>query len=240
MKTEALKHFAKNTLATFIFSMSLLFVSAEGNKDSNTNTLSYDLGNAEVSIEYLNESISDNKESIAELNPAIINLSKNMTVNGDHLNKGEYKVVLKESQSGLTLSFQSTANDDEALTVQLDSKMGEHSDFINYSLWIIENDKLQGEINYDGKDYTFTMEVSLSNKIFSYLEREELENSSDWLDYYQAGIYAYKNNIDLDKSYKYAEKALQAGQNEYTIELSLLYLEALGRDTEAQQLSALK
>jgi hypothetical protein len=80
----------------------------------------------------------------------------------------------------------------------------------------------------------------LSNTIFSYLEKEESENTSDWVDYYQAAIYAYKNNIDLEDSYKWAQKALKSDENEYTRNLNRMYLESFEENTEAQQLSALR
>ena len=104
----------------------------------------------------------------------------------------------------------------------------------------MENDKLAGEFNWKDNQYTFSMEIALSNTIFSYLEQEEDLNTSDWVDYYQAAIYAYKNNIDLDDSYEWAQKALKTDKNEHTIKLNSMYISALGQENEAQQLTALQ
>ena len=123
--------------------------------------------------------------------------------------------------------------------VQLDARSADMSKFINISLARVEDDKLMGSIAFEDKIYEFSMEVSLSNKIFAHFQKEQDQRSADWLDYYQTAIYAYKHKINLEESYAIAQKALEAEQNEHTIELSLLYLEALGRSEEAQEFSAL-
>lgn len=235
MKTIELTHYVKSAVSTFVFLMILSIGLAGGNIEAKSNLLSYDLGKAKVNIEFDNQSA----DVSTKIQAAIFSFNKNMTINGTHINKGVYDVTLRESQLGTTLIFYSNAKKEENVSLLLESIDAADSDYMNYSLEQIEEDKLKVEIAYKGVKYAFTMELALSNIIFSHLNKEEYENTSDWLDYYQAGIYAYKNNIDLEKSFKYAERALKEGQNEYTIELSLLYLEALGRNYEAQQLSAL-
>ena len=123
--------------------------------------------------------------------------------------------------------------------VALDERKGTYTEFINYSLQVIEDDKIAGEFNWKESTYTFSMEVSLSNALFSYLDKGERENTTEWIDYYQVAIYAYKNNIDIVESYELAQQALKQESNEYTQELNRMYLDALDQDN-AQQLSALQ
>lgn len=231
------------TLATLL--VAVLFAStnllAGGNKDDNENTLSYKLERASVDIKYITMQDPNTTERLTlnNIQPAHFEFSKNMNVNDVHIRSGEYEVSLIEFKDGLGFNFHALDTKREDIKVALDTKKGKYNEWLNYTLHIVENDKIAGEFNWKESTYTFTMEVSISNNVFSYLQKEELENTTEWIDYYQAAIYAYKNNIDLNSSFSWAKKALSADQNEHTIKLNMLYLEALGRSTEAQQLSAL-
>ena len=219
----------------FLFSLGLI---ASPNSKDNFNHLEYDLGKAVVSIDY--QSSESQKTTIDEVQTALFSFSRNMVVNDVHIQKGEYEVSLKENDKGLTLAFEPFMKSSKVKEVQLDARTADMSKFINISLARVEDDKLMGSIAFEDKIYEFSMEVSLSNKIFAHFQKEQDERSADWLDYYQTAIYAYKHKINLEESYAIAQKALEAEQNEHTIELSLLYLEALGRSEEAQEFSALQ
>lgn len=227
-----------------ILLIAILFTStkllAGGNKN-NENTLSYNLGKASVDIKYISmqDPNTSDQLTLRNIQAAHFEFSKNMNVNDVHIGRGEYEVSLIEFEGGLGFNFHVLDVRKEDIQVALDEKKGQYNEWLNYTLQVVEDDKIAGEFNWKENTYTFSMEVSISNKVFSYLEREEQENTSEWIDYYQAAIYAYKNDIDLDHSFTWAKKALEANQNEHTLELNMLYLEALGRDDEAQQLSAL-
>ena len=241
MKTLTSK--TTRTLATVL--MAFLFTSATllagGHKDSQENSLSINLTKGSVDIKYISSQdlSKTDRLSLKNVQAALFIFTRNMSVNDVHINRGEYEVSLIEFKDGLGFNFHSLKSKQEDIQVALNEKNGKYSEFLNYNLHVIEDDKIAGEFNWKESTYTFTMEVSLSNTIFSYLQKEEEEKTVEWIDYYQASIYSLKNDIDIANSYSWARKALTADQNEHTIKLNILYLEALGRDDEAQQLSAL-
>ena len=240
---RTLKSKTTRTLATLLiailFSSTSLF--AGGNKETKENTLSYELNKGSVDIKYISmqDPNSSDRLTLKNIQAAQFSFTRNMNVNNVHIASGEYEVSLIEFEDGLGFNFHALDNKKEDVQIALDERQGVYSEWLNYDLQVVEDDKIAGKFNWKESTYTFTMEVSISNSVFTYLQKEELENTVEWIDYYQAAIYAYKNNIDLDRSFSWAKKALHADQNEHTIELNMLYLEALGRDDEAQQLSAL-
>jgi hypothetical protein len=224
-------------------SMLLILTSslASDKEAMSNNSISYHLANGSVEIQY--QSIQGPSEvlDLEILRPAIFDFSKNMTVNGKHINKGQYEVRPLNVEDGVVFNFHPVNDKTLADTqVKLVAGEGQFSEWLNYSLAPVEDDKLLGEFNWKEAHYIFSMEIALSNTLFSYLEKEEEDHSSDWLDYYQVAIYSYKNNINLNSSYKWAQKALKKEQNEYTMDLNRKYIEALNKDNSAQQLSALQ
>jgi hypothetical protein len=244
MKATRMNNFRKIALLILSVIFGAGVTLATGPSASIKNSISYSLDQGTVSISYLNIHNTNDQEndlSPDNVEPAIFELSRNMKVNGSHINKGDYEVSLIETANGLGFNFHSLDKRKQAdIQVALTSEPGEYAEFLNYSLQVIENDKIAGQINWKENKYTFSMEIALSNAIFTSLERKENEKNYDWMDYYQAAIYAYKNKIDLEKSYEWAEKAMKLNQNQYTVNLSILYLESMGQNTEAQQLSALR
>lgn len=228
-------------VASILLSASITLSSGQGSDKQNS--ISYNLDKGSVEISYLSIQDPNNSEMLTldNVQAAYFDLSRNMTVNGTHINKGEYEVSLISYKNGLGFNFHSLDDKKRPDTqVALDAEKSTYSEFLDYSLRVIEADKIAGEFNWKESKYKFSMEIALSNTIFSYLEKEENENTSDWVDYYQAAIYAYKNDIDLETSYKWAQKALKSEENQYTMNLNTMYLEALDQNTEAQQLSALQ
>lgn len=228
-------------VASILLSASITLSSGQGSDKQNS--ISYNLDKGSVEISYLSIQDPNNSEMLTldNVQAAYFDLSRNMTVNGTHINKGEYEVSLISYKNGLGFNFHSLDDKKRPDTqVALDAEKSGYSEFLDYSLRVIEADKIAGEFNWKESKYKFSMEIALSNTIFSYLEKEENENTSDWVDYYQAAIYAYKNDIDLETSYKWAQKALKSEENQYTMNLNTMYLEALDQNTEAQQLSALQ
>ena len=243
MKTIEMNNLRKVALVILSVIFIASYAIASGQGEMKKNTISYELSKGSVDIEYV--SIQDQSETIMltleTVEPANFVFSKNMNVNGTHLNKGEYEVSLIELEDGLGFNFHSLDDKKRSdVQVTLEGKKSSYSEWLDYSIRVIENDKLAGEFNWKNKQYTFSMEIALSNTIFSYLEKEEEENTSDWVDYYQAAIYAYKNNIDLNDSYQWAQKALKTDNNEHTQKLNSMYINALSQENEAQQLSALQ
>lgn len=242
MKATKMNTLKKVTLMiiAILSSASITFASGQ---DEKQNSLSYNLEKGSIEISYV--SIQDQNDSemltLSMVKPAHFNLSRNMNVNGTHIKKGEYEVSLIEYKDGLGFNFHALNNKKRSdVQVALIAEKDAYSEWLGYSLEVVENDKIVGEFNWKENKYMFSMEIALSNTIFSYLEKEESENTSDWVDYYQAAIYAYKNNIDLEDSYKWAQKALKSDENEYTRNLNRMYLESFEENTEAQQLSALR
>jgi hypothetical protein len=243
MKTVKMNTLRKVTLIVIAILVSASITFASGQDEVKQNSLSYNLEKGSVEISYL--SIQDPNESemltLSTIEPAHFELSKNMNVNGTHIEKGEYEVSLIEFENGLGFNFHSLDSRKRSdVQVALLAENDSYSEWLGYSLEVVEDDKIVGEFNWKDNKYTFSMEIALSNTIFSYLEKEENENTSDWVDYYQAAIYAYKNNIDLEESYKWAQKALRSDENEYTTRLNRMYLESFDGNTDAQQLSALQ
>lgn len=243
MKTVKMNTLRKVTLIVIAVLVSASITFASGQDEVKQNSLSYNLEKGSVEISYL--SIQDPNESemltLSTIEPANFELSKNMNVNGTHIEKGEYEVSLIEYENGLGFNFHSLDSRKRSdVQVALLAENDSYSEWLGYSLKVVEDDKIVGEFNWKDNKYTFSMEIALSNTIFSYLEKEENENTSDWVDYYQAAIYAYKNNIDLEESYKWAQKALRSDENEYTTRLNRMYLESFDGNTDAQQLSALQ
>ncbi len=226
-------------LATIMLSMNFAFA-IEKEEDSK-NLISNNLANGNVTVSYasiLDEAKTETGQT-GSYDLAHFEFSKNMKLNGKHLNEGEYEVRLIDYHAGLALNFHSLSDkSSDDIQVMLDKSTGTNSELFSYTMIPIDYNKLLGEINWKGSHYSFSMEIALSNIIFSYLEREELENDADWLDYYQAAIYSYKYQIDLEDSYKWAKKALKLNENEYTMSLNKMYLEIL--NDNAQQLSSLQ
>jgi hypothetical protein len=232
MNNSKFRNFQKITFVLFVLLFASSNINASGNKKEKENKLSYSLEWASVDINYISmhDPNTTNQLTLKNIKPAEFIFSKNMSVNTIHVRKGSYEVSLIEYKSGLGFNFHSTVNSKQKdIQVALNEKKGKYNEWLNYELEIVENDKIAGEFNWKGSNYAFSMEVSISNSIFSYLNKEEKENTTEWIDYYQAAIYSYKNNIDLENSYSWAEKALKTDQNEYTLKLNMLYLEALGR-----------
>lgn len=243
MKAKRMNNLKKAMLLMLSILISASFTFSNGQEAANENNISYNLDRGSVDINYI--SLQDpNKSDMLTLDnvqPAHFVFTKNMNVNGTHINDGEYEVSLIEFKDGLGFNFHSLDDKKRVDTqVALNRQKGKYSEWLNYSLRVVEDDKLAGEFNWKENKYTFSMEIALSNTIFSYLEKEEVDKTADWIDYYQAAIYAYKNDIDLTDSYVWAQKALKSDQNQHTINLNRMYVEALGQDTEAQQLSALQ
>jgi len=243
MKATKMNTLKKVTLLIITILSSVSITLASGQGDKKQNSLSYNLEKGSIEISYV--SIQDQNDAemltLSSVKPALFNLSKNMNVNGTHIKKGEYEVSLIEYKNGLGFNFHALNNKKRNdVQVALITEKDTYSEWLGYSLEVVEDDKIVGEFNWKENKYTFSMEIALSNTIFSYLEKEEKENTSDWEDYYQAAIYAYKNNIDIEDSYKWAQKALKSDENEYTRNLNRMYLESFEENTEAQQLSALQ
>jgi len=223
----------KNTLGLLAAAAILTLSSAEafaGNEDDGKPIhLTYALGSARVDIDFLSINDLNDQENLTldNVKPAEFNLTRDMTVNGVHIKKGEYEVTLIKHSDGLALNFDAQNKHVDTKVIALSEKDGEFTNWLNYSLKATDASKVVGEINWKAKTYTFEMEVSLTNYIFSYLDKAVRENNVEWIDYYQAGIYAFKYNIDLKNSVKYAEKALKADKNQYTEELVALYQNAL-------------
>ena len=208
---------------------------------STNNSISYHLENGKIEIDYLSIQSPSETADMTLLTPAIFDFSKNMTLNGKHINKGRYEVSPLIAEDGAAFVFHPL--DDKYMAdirVDLEATHGHYSEWLSYSLETVEEDKLVGEFNWKDLHYTFSMEIALSNKIFSYLEKEEKDKTTDWLDYYQVAIYSYKNNINLESAFEWAQKALKKEQNEYTMDLNRRYIEALNKDNTTQQLSALQ
>jgi len=238
LKIKRLRKVATLVLAVLFTGSSLL---AGGNKDEKENTLSYNLDRGSVDISYISMQDPNTADQLTlkNIQAATFEFTRNMNVNNVHIERGDYEVSLIEFENGLGFNFHSLNTKREDVQVALEEKKGKYNEWLNYTFQVVEDDKIAGEFNWKDSKYAFSIEVSISNTIFSYLEKEERENTVEWIDYYQAAIYAFKNDIDLDESFSMAKKALHADQNEHTLELNMLYLEALGRDDEAQQLSAL-
>ena len=212
----------------------------EGNKkEENHVILAYDLDKAHIEIDYLliSDQNSESNLTIDNVEPAIFDLSRNMEVNGVHILSGQYVVSLIEKSDGLAFNFHNKRNKTVDVQVQLIASPGTYSAWLNYSLEVTDSDKISGEFSWKENTYSFDMKVSLSNYVFAHIEKAKRERTADWIDLYQAGIYAYVKNIDLANSYNYAQRAYKKEQNEYTAELMTLYLSALGRDSEAAEFS---
>ncbi len=240
-----MKKFSKR-MTTSLLALAMLFSfsamageKGESNKKENHVILAYDLDKAHIEIDYLliNDQNSESNLTLENIDPAVFDLSRNMEVNGTHISSGKYEVSLIETSDGLAFNFHSKEKGRDDVQVELIASSGTYSQWLNYSLQVTEPDKISGEFNWKEYTYSFDMEISLSNYVFAHIEKAKRENTADWLDLYQAGIYAYTNNIDLSKSYNYAERAYKKDQNEYTSELMALYLIALGRDSEAVEFS---
>lgn len=211
----------------------------ESKKKENHVILAYDLDKAHIEIDYLliNDQNIESNLTVDNIKPAIFDLSQNMEVNGVHVLSGQYVVSLKENSEGIAFNFHNKNKKTKDVMVQLNSSPGSYSAYLNYSLEVIEHNKITGKFNWKENIYSFNMKISLSNSVFAHIEKANLEHNADWLDLYQAGIYAYINDIALSDSFKYAQKAYKKEQNGYTTELMVLYLTALGRDTEAVEFS---
>jgi hypothetical protein len=234
----------KASTALLVVAMLFSFSVYAGNKDKakkskeNHVILAYDIDKAHIEIDYLsiNDLNSDENLTLDNVKPAVFDLSHNMNVNGTHISNGEYVVSLIKFDDGLGFNFHNISRKTDDIQVALVASPGKYSKYLNYSLAVTEPDKISGEFNWKENTYSFDMEISLSNYVFSVIESARYNNTAEWIDLYQAGIYAYANNIDLENSYIYAEKAYKKEQNEYTTELKAMYLTALGRESEADEL----
>lgn len=234
----------KMSTALLAFAMFFSISAMAGEKEKGTRKkanhviLAYDLDNAHIEIDYLliNDQNRGANLTVDNVKPAIFNLTRNMEVNGSHINSGLYEVSLIEKSNGLAFNFHNKNKKTNDVQVQLVENPGDFSEWLNYKLAVTEPDKISGEFNWKDKTYTFDMEISLSNYVFAYIEKARKENTAEWIDLYQAGIYAFVHDIDLEQSFKYAEKAYKKDQNEYTTKLKVMYLTALGRETEANEL----
>jgi hypothetical protein len=208
-------------------------------KKENHVILAYDLDRAHIEIDYLliKDQNFESNLTIDNVKPAIFDLSQNMEVNGVHILSGQYVVNLIENSEGLAFNFYNKSKKIEDVQVQLISSPGTYSPYLNYSLEVTGQDKISGEFNWKENIYSFDMEISLSNYVFAHIKKAKLEHTANWLDFYQAGLYAFVNDINLSDSYNYAERAYKKEQNEYTAELMALYLTALGRNSEAAEFS---
>lgn len=243
MKAKRMNNLKRFTLIIVSVLLSASITFATGPNEAKQNSLSYNLAKGSVNISYLSIQDLNNDQmlTLSTVKPALFDLSKNMNVNGTHIMEGKYEVSLIEYKDGLGFNFHSLEDRKRGdVQVALITENDSYSEWLGYSLEVVEDDKIVGEFNWKEHKYKFSMEIALSNTIFSYLEKEELENTDDWVDYYQAAIYAYKNNIDLESSYEWAQKALRSESNEYTLNLNAMYLEALDQNNDAQQLSALR
>ncbi|RLD26704.1 MAG: hypothetical protein DRI54_02350 [Bacteroidetes bacterium] len=241
-----MKNFSKRMSTALLALTMLLSFSAmadgekEGNKKKENHViLAYDLDEAHIEIDYLliNDQNSGSNLTIDNVEPAVFDLSRNMKVNGKHISSGQYVVSLIEKSDGLAFNFHNKNKKTDDVQVQLISSPGTYSPWLNYSLEVTESDKISGEFNWKENTYSFEMQISMSNYVFAHIEKAQRERSAEWIDLYQAGIYAYVNDIDLSNSYDYAEMAYKKDQNKYTAELMVLYLTALGRDSEAAEYS---
>jgi hypothetical protein len=229
-----MKNLSKKTTTALLavamlFSVSVYAGDPDKKKNNNENhvILAYDLDKAHIEIDYLsiNDLNAGENLTLDNVKPAVFDLSHNMEVNGTHISSGDYVVSLIKTEKGLGFNFHNINNRKaEDIQVELVEAPGEYSQFLNYSLEVTEPDKISGEFNWKDNTYTFDMEISLSNYVFSSIEKARSNNTAEWIDLYQAGIYAYANNIDLENSYIYAEKAYKKEQNEYTTELKAMYL----------------
>lgn len=232
------------SISLLVFAMLFSFSAMAGEKEKgnkkkdNHVILAYDLDRAHIEIDYLliNDQNRETNLTVDNVEPAIFNLSRNMEVNGIHVSSGQYEVSLIEKSNGLAFNFHNQSRRSEDIQVQLIASPGNYSQWLNYSLEVTEPDKISGEFNWKENTYSFDMEISLSNYVFSYIEKAKKENTAEWIDLYQAGIYAFVHDIDLENSFKYAEKAYKKEQNVYTTELKAMYLTALGRESEANEL----
>lgn len=211
----------------------------EANKKENHVILAYDLDNAHVEIDYLSvrDFNTDQNLTLKNVKPAKFDLSRNMEVNGTHVTSGHYVVSLIETTKGLAFNFHNQDNKQNDIQVELIASQGTYSEWLKYSLEVTEPDKIEGNFNWKENSYSFELEVSLSNYIFAELAKVESAAQATWLDFYQAGIYSYSRNIDIQNSFKYAKKAYKKEQNGYTTKLMALYLTALGRESEATKFS---
>lgn len=241
-----MKKFSKR-MTTALLAIAMLFsfsAMADGEKDGNKKKenhviLAYDLDKAHIEIDYLliNDQNAIENLTVDNVVPAVFDLSRNMNVNGTHISSGQYVVSLIEKSDGLAFNFHSKNKKTDDVQVQLIASPGTYSPWLNYSLEVTESDKISGEFNWKENTYSFEMQISMSNYVFAHIEKAKRERSAEWIDLYQAGIYAYVHEIDLSNSYDYAERAYKKDQNAYTTELMALYLTALGRDTEAAEYS---
>ena len=226
--------------AALLFSLTAMAREKEKDKRKNENhvILAYDLNKAHIEIDYLliNDQNSGSNLTLDNIEPAIFNLTRNMDVNGTHITSGKYEVSLIEKGDGLAFNFHNKEKKTNDVQVQLVSISGTYSSWVNYSLEVTEPDIILGEFKWKENTYTFEMEISLSNYVFSYIEKAKKEHTAEWIDLYQAGIYAFVHDIDLENSYKYAEKAYKKEQNKYTTELKVMYLNSMGREAEASAL----
>ena len=246
IKTRIMKKFSKR-MSTTLLALAMLFsfsAMADGEKEGkkkkeNHVILAYDLDKAHIEIDYLliNDQNSESDLTIDNVKPAIFELSRNMEVNGVHILSGQYVVSLIEKSDGLAFNFHNKSKKTVDVQVQLITSPGTYSEWLNYSLEVTDPDNISGEFNWKENTYSFDMKVSLSNYVFAHIEKAKKERSAEWIDLYQAGIYAYVRDIDLANSYNYAQRAYKKEQNEYTAELMTLYLSALGRDSEAAEFS---
>jgi hypothetical protein len=223
-----------------LLSFSAMAEGEEGSeKKENHVILAYDLDRAHIEIDYLliNDQNFESNLTIDNVKPATFDLSQNMEVNGVHILSGQYAVSLIENSDGLAFNFDNNSKKFEDIQVQLISSPGTYSAYLNYSLEVTEQDKISGKFNWKENTYSFDMEISLSNYVFAHIKKAKLEHSATWLDFYQAGMYAYVNDINLSESFDYAEKDYKKEQNEYTTEHMALYLKALGRNSEAAEFS---
>jgi hypothetical protein len=227
-------------IVAMFFSFSVYAGDKDKGKKSKENhvILAYDLDKAHVEIDYLSINDLNTEENLTldNVKPAVFDLSHNMDVNGTHISGGEYVVSLIKLDDGLGFNFHNISRKTEDIQVALFASPGEYSNYLNYSLEVTEQDKISGEFNWKENTYSFDMEISISNYVFTEIEDARSNNTAEWIDFYQAGIYAYLHNIDLENSYIYAKKAYKKEQNEYTTELKAMYLTALGRESEADEL----
>lgn len=242
MKTTRLNNFGNAILILMILIISAGTSLALEPLSNINNTISYNLEKGKVSISYLsihNPNDQEDHLKLENVQAAYFDLSRNMKVNGTHINKGNYEVSLIELNDGLGFNFHSLDYKKQAdIQVALIGESSDYNEFLNYSLKMIENDKIEGQINWKENKYTFSMEIALSNSIFYSLENKENEKTCCWMDYYQVALYAYKNQIDLEKSYEWAQKAMKLDQNEYTLSLNKMYIEKLNEN--AQQFTSLQ
>ena len=223
-------------------------------QESPAATVTQDLGNSTVKIDYHRPSVKGRK-IWGELVPfgevwrtganeaTIFTFSDPVTVAGHALAAGSYAFFAIPGAEAWTLIFNKQAKQwgaysykaaEDALRFQVKPAAASFQEALGYSIQVAAPDKLRVELGWEKLSVGFDVAIDVRGLYWAYLERTLATAKADeWVPFYQGANYCLTNNLHLDKGMEWIDRSIQAKVTYRNQEVKARFLDKTGKTKEA-------